>query len=59
MPVSIFELECNLWVCASESDGASPTRLFYQLYSDLVEPDSEVVNYAPNLFAPSRKIYFF
>ena len=33
--------------------------VFYQLHSDLVEPDGEVVNYAPNLFAPSRKIYFF
>ena len=57
--VSILELECNLWVCAAVSDEASPNRLFYQLHSDLVEPDGEVVNYAPNLFAPSRKIYFF
>ena len=41
-------------------DGASPNRLFYQLHADLVEPDcGDVINYTPNLFAPSRNIYFF
>ena len=54
--VSILERE---WVCAAVSDGASPNRLFYQLHSDLVEPDGEVVNYAPKLLAPSREIYLF
>lgn len=58
--VSVLELVCNLWVCAAVSDGASPNRLFYQLHADLVEPDcGDVINYTPNLFAPSRKIYFF
>ena len=57
--VSILELLCNLWVCAAVSDGASPNRLFYELHSGLVEPGEEVINYTPNLFAPSRNIYFF
>ena len=58
--VSVLELVCNLWVCAAVSDGASPNRLFYQLHADLVEPDcGDVINYTPNLFAPSRNIYFF
>ena len=57
--VSILELLCNLWVCAAVSDGASPDRLFYELHSGLVEPGEEVINYTPNLFAPSRNIYFF
>ena len=58
--VSVLELVCNLWVCAAVSDGASPNRLFYQLHADLVEPGcGDVINYTPNLFAPSRNIYFF
>ncbi len=58
--VSVLELECNLWVIAAVSDGASPNRLFYQLHADLVEPGcDDVINYTPNLFAPSRNIYFF
>ncbi|CAB4007562.1 Hypothetical predicted protein [Paramuricea clavata] len=57
--VSILKLLCNLSVCAAVSDGASPNRLFYQLHADLIEPDVEVVHYTPNLFAPSRNIYFF
>ena len=35
-PVSIFELEYNLRVCAFGSDEASPNRLFYQLYCILI-----------------------
>lgn len=53
--VSVLELVCNLWVCAAVSDGASPN-----LYADLMDPGSEdLVHYTTNLFAPSRKIYFF
>jgi hypothetical protein len=44
--VSVIELVCNLWVCAAVSDGSSPNRLFFLPHST-------------NLFAPSRKIYFF
>ena len=56
----MLELVCNLWVSAAVSDGASPNRLFYQLHADLVEPGcGDVINYTPNLFAPSRNIYFF
>ena len=58
--VSVLELICNLWVCAAVSDGASPNRLFFQLHEDLVDTDSgDLVHYTTNLFAPSRKIYFF
>ena len=58
MPV--FELFCNLWVCAAVSDGASPNRLFFELHADLMDPDSgDLVHYTTNLSAPSRKIYFF
>ena len=59
--VSVLELVCNLWVCAAvSSDGASPNRSFFELYADLMDSGSEdLVHYATNLFAPSRKIYFF
>ena len=58
--VSVLELVCNLWVCAAVSDGASPNRLFFQLHADLVDADAgDLVHYTTNLFAPSRKIYFF
>ena len=54
--VSVLELVCNLWVCAAVSDGASPNHLFYQPHADLVEPGcGDVINYTPNLFAPSSK----
>ena len=32
MAVSILEDNCNLWVIAATSDGASPNRKFYQIY---------------------------
>ena len=58
--VCVLELICNLWVCAAVADGASPNRLFFELHADLVDVGSaDVVHYTTNLFAPSRKIYFF
>ena len=58
--VPVLELVCNLWVCAAVSDGASPNRLFFELHADLMDPGSgDLVHYTTNLFAPSRKIYFF
>ena len=57
--MSVLKLVCNLWVCAAVSDGASPNRLFFD-YADLMDPGSDdLVHYTINLFAPSRKIYFF
>ncbi len=59
--VSILEVCCNLWVCATVSDGASPNRTFYELHAALVEKEFsvDVVNRTINLFAPTRYIYFF
>ena len=59
--VSILELSCNLWVCATVSDSASPNRKFYDLHVDLVGDDhsSDLIHRTVNLFAPSRCIYFF
>ena len=59
--VSILELSCNLWVCATVSDGASPNRKFYDLHVNLVGEDhsSDLIHRTVNLFAPSRCIYFF
>ena len=39
--VSVLELVCNFWVCATVSDRASPNSLFYQLHKDLVEADTK------------------
>ena len=58
--VSVLELVCNLWVCAAVSDGASPNRLFYELHGGLANPgNGDLITCTTNLFAPSRKIYFF
>ena len=38
--VSVLELICNLWVCASVADGASPNRLFVELHANLVDAGS-------------------
>ena len=60
--VCVLEVACNLWICATVSDGASPNRRCYELHADIsdnqVEPD-EIVHSTINLFCPSRKIYFF
>ena len=59
--VSILELSCNLWVCATVSDGASPNRKFYDLHVNLVDEDhsTDFIHRTVNLFSPSRCIYFF
>ena len=51
--VCVLEVACNLWICATVSDGASPNRRCYELHAD------EIVHSTINLFCPSRKIYFF
>ena len=58
--VSILEVSLNLHVCATVNDGASPNRKFFRLHSKLAkEVDCDVVYKTPNIFAPSRFIYFF
>ena len=59
--VSILEVCCNLWVCATVSDGASVNRKFYELHAALVGENStaDVIHRTTNLFAPSRYIFFF
>ena len=59
--VSILELSCNLWVCATVSDGASRNRKFYDLHVNLVDEDhpTDFIHRTVNLFSPSRCIYFF
>ena len=60
--VCVLEVACNLWICATVSDGASPNRRCYELHAGVsdnqVKPD-EIVHSTINLFCPSRKIYFF
>ena len=58
--VCVLELACNLWVCATVSDGASPNRRFYELHAEIAGNSSEgIVHATVNLFCLSRKIYFF
>lgn len=58
--VCVLELACNLWVCATVSDGASPNRRFYELHAEIAGNSSEgIVHATVNLFCPSRKIFFF
>ena len=57
--VSVLELVCNLWVCATVCDGASPNCLLFQLHADVAgTSNDEIVNATVNVFAPHRKIYF-
>jgi hypothetical protein len=47
-------------VCAAVNDGASPNRKFFRLHSKLAkEVDCDVVYKTPNIYAPSRFIFFF
>ena len=57
--VSVLELVCNLWVCAAVCDGASPNRLFFQLHAGAANTEIDCINWACNILAPDRKIYFF
>ncbi|PFX17375.1 hypothetical protein AWC38_SpisGene18310 [Stylophora pistillata] len=57
--VTILELNCNLWIIASTSDGATPNRRFYQRHKNLDgNADRDVCYRTINLFAPQRFIYF-
>jgi uncharacterized membrane-anchored protein len=56
----VLELGCNLWICATVSDGASPNRRCYELHADIADNASGgIIHSTVNLFCPSRKIYFF
>ena len=58
--VAVLETTVKLKVIAAVNDGASPNRKFFNLHANLggVLPDG-VVYKTPNLFCPSRMIYFF
>ena len=58
--VGILELECNLWVIAATSDGATPNRRLYRLHKLLDDnADKDVCYRTINVFATWRHIYFF
>ena len=58
--VAVLEVSLNLHVCAAVNDGASPNRKFFRLHSKLAkEVDCDVVYKTPNIYAPSRFIFFF
>ena len=60
--VSVLELSCNLWVCGTVCDGASPNRKFFRLHSNLAGQDSDgivkMVYKTVNMFALWRYIFF-
>lgn len=57
--VAVLEVSLNLYVCAAANDGASPNRKFFLLHSKLAnEVNCDVVYKTPNIFAPSRFIFF-
>ena len=58
--VAVLEVSLNLHVCAAVNDGASPNRKFFRLHSKLAKDvDCDVVYKTPNIYAPSRFIFFF
>ncbi len=60
--VAVLEVSLSLRVCAAVNDGASPNRKFFRLHSNSQlagEVDCDVVYKIPNVFAPSRSIFFF
>lgn len=59
--VSILEVECNLWLVAVVSDGASANRRLYQMHKmmDKIDEESDFCYRTVNIFAPDRFIYFF
>ena len=58
--VCILEVNCNLWVIAATSDGASPNRRFYRMHKAMDGgTDKDVCYCTVNLFARHRYIYFF
>ena len=58
--VCILEVNCNLWVIAATSDGASPNRRFYRMHKAMDGgTDKDVCYRTVNLYARHRYIYFF
>ena len=58
--VAVLEVSLKLYVCAAVNDGASPNRKFFRLHSKLAKDvDCDVVYKTPNVYAPSRFIFFF
>ena len=58
--VAVLEVSLHLSVIAAVNDGASPNRKFFRLHSKIAkEVDSDVVYKTPNIYAPSRFIFFF
>ena len=58
--VCILEVNCNLWVIAVTSNGASPNRRFYRMHKAMDEgTDKDVCYCTVNLYAQHRYIYFF
>ena len=59
--VAILELNCNLHVIATSSDGMSANRKFYWLRKLVTgeKKASKILNHTMNLLAPQRSIWFF
>ena len=59
--VAILELDCNLHVIATSSDGMSANRKFYWLHKHVMgeKKASKILNHTMNLFVPQRSIWFF
>ena len=57
--VSVLELVCNLWVCATVCDGASPNRLLFQLHADVAgTSNDEIVNDTVNVLHRIERSFF-
>ena len=58
--MAVLEAPLNLHMCAAVNDGASPNRKFFRLHCKLAkEVVCDVAYKTPNIFAPSRFIFFF
>ena len=58
--VAVLEVSLKLHVCAAVNDGASPNQKFSRLHSKMSkDKESDVVYKTPNIYAPSRFIFFF
>ena len=57
--VGILQLNCNLDVVVTSSDGMSVNRTFYRLHKHIMGEKSNNSNKTINLFAPQRRIWLF
>ena len=58
--IAVLEMSLHLCVIAAVNDGASPNRKFFCLHLKIAkEVDSDVVYKTPDIYAPSRFIFFF